>query len=355
MRRRNLLSAVAALAVMAGAQAQDTLKVGDAAPPLNIDTLVKPGLLGEKGFSGFEPGRVYIVEFWATWCVPCKASIPHLSKLQERYADKGLTIIGISDEETDVVEPFVRRMAGKMEYAVATDYRNRTKEAYLEAAGMKGIPAFFLVDGTGTVVLMGNPHPRADAEKLETVLRKVLTGRYDPKLQAQAERPLEAARGARKARNWRQALKGYDEIIALKPAVFVETALERFDMLLVDMNDRDAAYTYLSEDLIEKQYKGDAGALKLIAEHITSSTTLQPEHRDLDVALVAAEAAAEKFGPRSPEALAVVADVRFHRGEIAEAIDLQKRAWMMARPHEKDGYRRSLDRFNDAKARAKMP
>ena len=42
--------------------------------------------------------NVYVVEFWATWCPPCRMSIPHLTALQDRFRDRGLVIVGISDE-----------------------------------------------------------------------------------------------------------------------------------------------------------------------------------------------------------------------------------------------------------------
>jgi thiol-disulfide isomerase/thioredoxin len=49
-----------------------------------------------------QPNTVYVLEFWATWCPPCRDSIPHLSKLQAHYKDQGVVFIGISSEEESV-------------------------------------------------------------------------------------------------------------------------------------------------------------------------------------------------------------------------------------------------------------
>ena len=100
------------LTAVAAAQ-REKLQVGDEAPGLDIDAWVK----GEA--VTIETGRVYVVEFWATWCGPCRKSIPHLTKLQKEYGSDGLTIIGISDEEADVVKPFVQRQGENMGYTVA--------------------------------------------------------------------------------------------------------------------------------------------------------------------------------------------------------------------------------------------
>ena len=61
-----------------------TLNIGDKAPAINVETWVK----GEP-ITGYESGRVYVVEFWATWCGPCIAQMPHLSQIARTYKDKG--------------------------------------------------------------------------------------------------------------------------------------------------------------------------------------------------------------------------------------------------------------------------
>ena len=62
-------------------------------------------------------GKATIVEFWATWCPPCRASIPHLNEINKKFKDKGLVVIGISDETKEKVEKFQKDVP--MEYHVA--------------------------------------------------------------------------------------------------------------------------------------------------------------------------------------------------------------------------------------------
>ena len=68
-----------------------------------------------------ERGKIYVIEFWATWCGPCRAVIPHLTKLQQKHKD--VIFIGVSAYERDqkVVKPFVEKMGDKMAYRVALD------------------------------------------------------------------------------------------------------------------------------------------------------------------------------------------------------------------------------------------
>jgi thiol-disulfide isomerase/thioredoxin len=137
---------------------------GDPAAPLKIKEWVK----GEPA-DPTDGKNVYVVEFWATWCGPCRVSIPHLTALQKRFKDKGVVVIGISDEGPATVKPFVKAMAGKMDYTVACDDGRATFAGYMEAYRHNGIPTAFVVDKRGKVVWDG--HPMAGLDRaIEAVL-----------------------------------------------------------------------------------------------------------------------------------------------------------------------------------------
>lgn len=131
-----------------------TLKAGDPAPALKIGHWVK-GNPVEIGNGRNE--SVFVVEFWATWCPPCRTSIPHLTEIQKKYRDDGVVVVGISTEDVAEVEPFVRKQNENMEYTVAVDVQGETTRAYMEAAGQKGIPCAFIVDRSGAIAWIGHP------------------------------------------------------------------------------------------------------------------------------------------------------------------------------------------------------
>lgn len=139
-----------------------TLKVGDKAPALKVDKWVK----GEE-VKSFASGKVYVVEFWATWCPPCRTAIPHNTKLAKDHA-KDLTVIGVaaserkdkdgSDKRLEKLESFVKEQGDKMGYTIAFDGDREMSKDWMQAAGQNGIPAAFVVGGDGKIAWIGNPH-----------------------------------------------------------------------------------------------------------------------------------------------------------------------------------------------------
>jgi thiol-disulfide isomerase/thioredoxin len=133
------------------------LTVGDTAPPLFIKDWIKG-----PPIKSFEKGKVYVIEFWATWCKPCKAAIPHLSALADKYKDK-VAILGIDVLENKAtpiqkIKSFVDSMGNQMNYSVATEEGNFMETAWLNASqdGL-GIPKTFVVNADGKLAWIGHP------------------------------------------------------------------------------------------------------------------------------------------------------------------------------------------------------
>lgn len=152
-----LIVAAAALVVMVApvfAAGEGKLKNAVAAPALSVSEWVK----GEP--VKLEDGKgksIYVVEFWATWCPPCRDSIPHLTELQKTYRDKGVVVIGVSAEDPKTVESFVQKLGDKMDYTVAVDAGKATHKAFSKIVPIPGIPTAFVIDKEGQVVWSGHP------------------------------------------------------------------------------------------------------------------------------------------------------------------------------------------------------
>ncbi len=170
--------------------AEDRLVVGSKAPPLDIEHW-----LNKEPVPKFEKGKVYVIEFWATWCGPCVGQMPHLAELQEHHADD-LFVIGISGEDPDTIDEFLERdRDGKTyreitaAYWLASDPDGSVDTDYMKASGMRGIPTAFVVGKTGEIEWIG--HPR----NIDQVLDMVIAGKWNRELAVKehprpAERPI---------------------------------------------------------------------------------------------------------------------------------------------------------------------
>jgi thiol-disulfide isomerase/thioredoxin len=156
-----------------GVNPQEKLKVGDPAPALKVSSW-----LHGAEVKALEPGKVYVVEFWATWCGPCIQMMPHLGDIQEEYRAKGVTVIGFTSEGTDVeakVLKFVEKRGAKLGYTFAFAKDQVTNDAYMKAAGQNGIPCSYVVNKEGKIAYIGHPL------FLDVVLPKVVDGTWDMK------------------------------------------------------------------------------------------------------------------------------------------------------------------------------
>ena len=91
-------------------------------------------------------GKVVLVNFWATWCDPCRREIPRFVDLQKRYADRGFQIVGISlDDDAKAVPPFY--LEYKMNYPVAIG-DDKLAESF---GNILGLPVNFLIDRDGRI------------------------------------------------------------------------------------------------------------------------------------------------------------------------------------------------------------
>ncbi len=91
-------------------------------------------------------GKVVLVNFWATWCPPCRKEMPDLQALYDKYKDQGFVVLSISDEEAGKVSPFIAER--KISYPVLLDPRRKVNEAFV----VEGIPKSFVYDREGKLV-----------------------------------------------------------------------------------------------------------------------------------------------------------------------------------------------------------
>lgn len=142
----------------------DVLAAGSAAPALSVEKFMKGDAV-----SAFEPGKVYVLEFWATWCGPCIRAMPHLSKLQKDHPE--LTVIGVAGFERapdaaameQKVQEFLDGRGKDVGFRIALDTDGSMAQEWMNAAKRRTIPTSMVVGRDGKVAFVGSPNAELDA------------------------------------------------------------------------------------------------------------------------------------------------------------------------------------------------
>ena len=140
----------------------DSKWVGEEAPEVSGVTLAGEPLELERG-------RVWVVDFWATWCGPCVASMPRLEALYKAHEAEGLGVVGLTDERPEVVRRFLARQ--DITYTIGVDEAGETSTRYRVSA----LPTAFVVGRSGRVVGVVEGGGERSHAKLEELVLKALT------------------------------------------------------------------------------------------------------------------------------------------------------------------------------------
>ncbi|MBB4375111.1 4-hydroxybenzoate polyprenyltransferase/thiol-disulfide isomerase/thioredoxin [Bradyrhizobium sp. cir1] len=138
---------------------------------------VKSWLRGQP-LTSFQPGKVYIVGFWSSWCGPTFATISQLVQLQEKYRDKGLEVIGVAaceevqtpDEARINLDAWLTKKVPNLNYRFAYDSTGDMSQLWMEPGLFCGMPTSFIIDRHGYIAFIGSPM------QLDDVLPKVIDG-----------------------------------------------------------------------------------------------------------------------------------------------------------------------------------
>ena len=145
-----------------------TLLINPAAHASKAPVFELPGNSGSVSLKKYK-NQVVVVDFWASWCVPCKYSFPWLNEMQERYGEDGLKIIGINvDKDKAMAEKFLEHVPASFD--IAYDPEGEVADLY----SLKVMPSSFLIDRDGNLVHAHKGFKTNDGSRMEDMIRDLL-------------------------------------------------------------------------------------------------------------------------------------------------------------------------------------
>lgn len=261
----------------------DSIKIGSPAPPIKVRQWLKGSPIAY-----FQKGQVYVVEFGATWCGPCRASIPHLTSLAKKYR-KAVSVISVfvwepgknvfKDNYMPRVRRFLKDADKKIGYAVAVDDSMQTmSRTWIDAAGVQGIPSVFVIDANGIIQWIGLPGD------LDPVIEQIVAGNFRPDIHHETKDEMKMFGGISNniyLGNYQKALDTVDSFLRVHPDEYYSTA-EKFKILLY--MDEKKAYQY-GWDLNRKGFNVEPGLFKLCSDFNAAMKKLKQPDWDLVLSL----------------------------------------------------------------------
>ncbi|RUU06235.1 TlpA family protein disulfide reductase [Mesorhizobium sp. USDA-HM6] len=251
------------------------LRMDSPAPSIKMENWLR----GEP-LTNFQPGKVYIVDFWATWSGPCVIAMPHLMQLQDKYKNSGVEVVGVAaDEDASTaleartrLDAWLNEKCSNLNYRIAFDDTGEMNRLWMEPSISVGIPTSFVVDRDGHIAFIGHPM------QLDEILPEVLNGSWRTSDQAKAvdaERITSRQRIAREltlikpiyaklcpamqAEDWTAALSAIEECVALMPGNF-NFRETHADLLLHEIRDIQAGMAVMRKlirDAIRKKFEAE--------------------------------------------------------------------------------------------------
>ncbi|TWT60154.1 TlpA disulfide reductase family protein [Rubinisphaera italica] len=313
----------------------ELLTIGSKAPAINVEHWVSDNDGKYEHVTDFKEGNVYIVEFWATWCGPCVASMPHISELQKKYADQDVQVISISDEPLETVNSFLAKAvrgddSGKTygeltsTYCLTTDPDGSVNKDYMQAAGQNGIPTAFLVGKTGLIEWIGHPMT------MDEPLTQVVAGDWDRSAFAEqfvAKQKLDAG-----MQNVMVAYRSGDTEKAI-------SLLEELMEIALDAQSKAQLESMKLQMLIQAGGEKGAKALKEVADTQDSPEVknrlawmiyqMSEQGQSDDVMIAAAVEITQKAleaDPENAEIMDTRARLLHKQGKLEEALKVQRKA-----------------------------
>lgn len=320
-------------------QQNNILTIGDQAPPLKYSKWIK----GEP-ISSFAGTQLYVLEFWATWCGPCKAAMPHITKLQQQYKDK-VSFIGVGiwekvaegkpyESSLPSVEKFVKGNDANMGYSVIADNNEQFMgNKWMKAAGENGIPSTFIVKDN-KIMWIGHPN------SLDSILPKMLNGTYD--MEAFKSKFSKNAASARKQNDelmaafgpLQDAMKAKEYSKALELIELLKTTQPKYKMMmddmkfkvLLDMDEKTAM------DYAKKRQKETKSASSVVLSEVYNRDGLSK-----DTYLWTAGSFGNIETLTNPVLLDALATCFSKGGDVKNAISSQEKALELAKKALKEG------------------